>query len=88
MSDHVYNWSDCNLGKYGELNRHLKGWVNYFSFGYPMSAYREIERHAQRRLVQHLQRRSQRPYQPPEGESWLRHLGRLGLNRLSALVHA
>ena len=72
----------------GELNRHLKGWTNYFSFGYPMSAYCEIERHVQGRLIQHLQRRSQRPYQPPEGESWLRHLGRLGLNRLSALVHA
>jgi RNA-directed DNA polymerase len=72
----------------GELNRHLKGWANYFSFGYPMSAYCEIERHVQDRLIQHLQRRSQRPYQPPEGESWLRHLRRLGLIRLSELVHA
>ena len=72
----------------GELNRHLKGWANYFSIGYPMSAYCEIERHVQGRLIQHLQRRSQRPYRPPEGESWLRHLGRLGLIRLSELVHA
>ena len=72
----------------GELNRHLKGWANYFSIGYPMSAYCEIERHVQGRLIQHLQRRSQRPYRPPEGESWLRHLGRLGLLRLSELVHA
>lgn len=71
-----------------ELNRHLRGWANYFSFGYPTSAYCEIERHVQGRLVQHLRRRSQRPYRPPQGESWLRHLARLGLRRLSELVHA
>src|SRR5216684_2758644 len=40
----------------GELNRHLKGWTNYFSFGYPISAYCEIERHVQGRLIHHLQR--------------------------------
>ena len=72
----------------GELNRHLKGWANYFSFGYPVSAYCEIERYVQGRLIQHLQRRSQRPYRPSAGEPWLRHLGRLGLIRLSGLVHA
>jgi RNA-directed DNA polymerase len=72
----------------GELNRHLKGWANYFSIGYPMSAYCEIERYVQERLIQHLQRRSQRPYRPPEGESWVRHLGRLGLIRLRELAHA
>jgi RNA-directed DNA polymerase len=38
----------------GELNRHLRGWANYFSFGYPSSAYCEIERHVQERLIQHL----------------------------------
>jgi RNA-directed DNA polymerase len=72
----------------GELNRHLRGWANYFSFGYPMSAYCEIERHVQGRLIQHLQRRSQRPYRPPQGASWLGHLVRLGLTRLADLVHA
>jgi RNA-directed DNA polymerase len=72
----------------GELNRHLRGWANYFSFGYPTSAYCEIERHVQGRLVQHLRRRSQRPYRPPQGESWWRQLARLGLRRLSELVHA
>ena len=72
----------------GELNRHLRGWANYFSFGYPTSAFSEIERHVQGRLIQHLQRRSQRPYHPPQGESWLRHLAKLGLRRLSELVHA
>ena len=72
----------------GELNRHLKGWANYFSIGYPKSAYREIERYLQGRLIQHQQLRSQRPYQPPQGEPWLRHLARLGLIRLSGTVHA
>ncbi|MGH9720327.1 MAG: group II intron maturase-specific domain-containing protein [Bryobacteraceae bacterium] len=48
-----------------ELNRHLKGWAEYFSFGYPTSVHCEIERYVQGRLIQHLQRRSQRPYRPP-----------------------
>jgi RNA-directed DNA polymerase len=72
----------------GELNRHLKGWANYFSVGYPRSAYCEIERYVQGRLIQHLQRRSQRPYRPPQGACWLRHLARLGLIRLSGSAHA
>jgi RNA-directed DNA polymerase len=72
----------------GELNRHLKGWANYFSMGYAISAYREIERQVQGRLMHHLQRRGQRPYRPPEGESWWRHPGRLGLIRPAELVHA
>ena len=70
------------------LNRHLRGWANYFCFGYPTSAYCEIDRYVQGRLIQHLQRRSQRPYRPPQGEAWLRHLARLGLLGLSELVHA
>jgi RNA-directed DNA polymerase len=72
----------------GELNRHLKGWMNYFSFGYPASAYCEIERYVRDRLIQHLQRRSQRPYRPPQGVPWLQHLARLGLIRLSGTAHA
>jgi RNA-directed DNA polymerase len=72
----------------GELNRQLEGWTNYYSYAYAMGAYCAIERYVQGRLIQHLQRRSQRPYRPPHGETWLRHLGRLGLVRLSALVPA
>jgi len=71
-----------------ELNRHLKGWANYFSFGYPMSVYCEIDRYVQSRLIQHLQRRSQRPYRPPSGATWSGHLVQLGLVRLAGLVHA
>jgi RNA-directed DNA polymerase len=72
----------------GELNRHLKGWANYFSQGYPMGVYCEIDYYLQGRLIQHLQRRSQRPYHPPQGESWSGHLVRLGLVRLTRLAHA
>ena len=72
----------------GELNRHLKGWASYFSFGYSTSAYCEIDRYVQDRLIQHLERRSQRPYRPPPGESWFTHLVRLGVKRLWELVHA
>ena len=63
----------------GELNRQLKGWANYFSFGYPTGVYWEIDWFIRSRLIQHLQRRSQRPYHPPKGEAWYRHLQRLGL---------
>jgi hypothetical protein len=56
----------------GELNRHLKGGMNSCSLGYPSSAYWEIERYVGDRLIQDLQRRSQRPYRPPQGEQWLR----------------
>jgi RNA-directed DNA polymerase len=72
----------------GELNRQMRGWANYFSYGYPTSAYCEIQRYVQGRLIQHLQRRSQRPYRPPTGESWLRHLAKLGLICPSVPVHA
>jgi len=63
----------------GELNRHLKGWANYFSFGYPTGVYWEIDWFVRGRLIQHLQRRSQRPYHPPKGEAWYTHLRKLGL---------
>ena len=72
----------------GELNRHLRGWANYFSLGYPMSVYCEIDWYVQGRLIQHLQRRSQRPYRPPPGVSWSDHLVGLGLLRLTGLAHA
>jgi RNA-directed DNA polymerase len=63
----------------GELNRHLKGWANYFSFGYPTGVYWEIDWFVRGRLIQHLRRRSQRPYHPPKADAWYTHLQRLGL---------
>ena len=71
----------------GELNRHLKGWANYFSIGYPTGAHWEIDWYVRGRLIQHLQRRSQRPFRPPRGASWYQHLQQLGLARLSEPVH-
>jgi RNA-directed DNA polymerase len=65
-----------------ELNRHLKGWKNYFDFGYPRQAFREINSYVRYRLEQHLRRRSQRPYRPPEGVSFYKHIQRLGLVEL------
>jgi RNA-directed DNA polymerase len=61
------------------LNRHLLGWSNYFSFGYPRMAMRHVNYHARKRLICHLKRRSQRPFRPPEGVSFYRHLSDLGL---------
>lgn len=66
----------------GELNRHLEGWVNYFSFGYPRKAFRQINAYTQERLYCHLRRRSQRPYRPPKGVSFYEHLRRMGLHYL------
>ncbi len=62
-----------------ELNRHLKGWANYFSFGYPRVAFREINTYVRYRLEQHLRRRSQRPFRPPGGVSYNDHFKHLGL---------
>jgi RNA-directed DNA polymerase len=62
-----------------ELNRHLRGWANYFSFGYPRVAHREINRFVRNRLVVHLRRRSQRPYRPPKGMTMYAHLKKMGL---------
>jgi RNA-directed DNA polymerase len=62
-----------------ELNRHLRGWANYFSLGYPRMAYREINWYVRNRLTAHLHRRSQRPFRPPEGVTLYAHLEHLGL---------
>jgi RNA-directed DNA polymerase len=65
-----------------DLNEHLAGWSNYFSFGYPSRAYGQINWFVLCRLVRHLRRRSQRGYKQPEGQSLYAHLGALGLQRL------
>jgi RNA-directed DNA polymerase len=72
----------------GELNRQMRGWANYFCIGYATSAYCEIERYVRDRVIQHLQRRSQRPYRLPQGETWLEHLDKLGLFHFRRNVQA
>jgi RNA-directed DNA polymerase len=62
-----------------ELNRNLKGWSNYFSYGYPRKAFRAMNWYVQKRMQKHLNRRSQRAYRPPEGVSLYSHLHKLGL---------
>ena len=61
------------------INRHLKGWSNYFRLGYPRKAFREMNRFVRNRMVIHLNRRSQRPFRVPEGETYHNHLKKLGL---------
>jgi len=62
-----------------ELNRHLKGWADYFSYGYPRKGFRRINRYVRQRLTQHVRRRSQRPFRPAEGVSYYEHFKRMGL---------
>lgn len=62
-----------------KVNRQQRGWANYFSFGYPRKAMREINWYVRNRLVGHLRRRSQRALRPPKGRSYYRHLKQLGL---------
>ena len=64
------------------LNRHLKGWGNYFKYGYPRDAFREINRHVGQRLFRHLNRRSQRAFRLPEATTYYRQFRRLGLKPL------
>ena len=64
------------------LNRHLKGWGNYFQFGYPREAFRKINWHVGQRLFRHLNRRSQRAFRLPEGTTYYQHFRRLGLQPL------
>jgi RNA-directed DNA polymerase len=67
------------------LNRHLKGWANYFSCGYPRAAYWEMDWFVRGRVIRHWQRRSQRPYRPPQGVPWYDHIQSLGLVLLTQL---
>jgi RNA-directed DNA polymerase len=61
------------------LNRHLDGWAGYFSFGYPRKEMRRMNRFVRNRFIKHLKRRSQRPFRPPEGQSFYNHLKYLKL---------
>jgi len=62
-----------------ETNRHLAGWSNYFSCGYPRMAKRHINSYVRARLTKHLKRRSQRSFRPQRGVSFYQHLSQMGL---------
>lgn len=63
----------------GRINRHLKGWANYYRPGYSRCAFRQINRFVRERLTRHLRRRSQRAWQPAQGSSIYSQLERMGL---------
>jgi RNA-directed DNA polymerase len=65
-----------------EINRQTTGWKGYFNFGYPRQAMREISHFVTERLIRHTHRRSQRPMQPAENESFPVFFKRLGLKLL------
>jgi RNA-directed DNA polymerase len=66
----------------GRLNRHLRGWANYFGLGYPRKAFRGLNHFVRYRLGKHLHRRSQRGWRARAGVSLYAHLERLGLRAL------
>jgi RNA-directed DNA polymerase len=81
MTSKVHGWKPIPV-LIEELNRHLRGWANYFRFGYPREAFDQINRHVLLRLGRHLRRRSQRPFQPPKGVTAYEHYKRMGLRYL------
>jgi len=66
----------------GRLNRHLRGWANYFRLGFPRKAFSALNHFVRYRLGRHLQRRSQRGWRGRQGVSLYAHLQHLGLKAL------
>ncbi len=67
-----------------KLNQHLRGWANYFRFGYPSKAFRKLNWYTEESLIRNFNSRSQRRYKLPEGENYHFHFKRLGLNLLKS----
>jgi RNA-directed DNA polymerase len=66
-----------------QVNRELRGWGEYFSYGHPRRAHRKVNAFVVSRLTKHLKRRSQRACRPPAGMTYYRFLTRrLGLELL------
>lgn len=82
----ITGWHDCFRPApelVATINRQLRGWGNYFSYGFPRWAHRTVNNFTLQRLTRHLQRRSQRPFRPPEGITYYQFLTRrLGLKLL------
>jgi len=64
------------------VNRHLRGWGNYYSLGYSRGAFRQINHFVRTRLGKHLRRRSQRGWRRRPGVTLYAHLQHLGLEAL------
>jgi len=63
----------------GRLNRHLRGWANYFGLGHPRKPFRDLNHFVRCRLGKHLRRRSQRGWRVRQGVSLYAHLEHMGL---------
>ena len=66
----------------GRINRHLRGWGNYFALGNPSKAFGQINWFVGARLRKHLRRRSQRGWRRRPGVTLHAHLRTLGLHEL------
>lgn len=64
------------------LNRNLIGWSNYFKYGYPRKAFREINSFVRTKVGKWLNRKSQRKYHIPEGVTVYEYLNSVGLKYL------
>lgn len=65
------------------VNVKLRGWQQYFRYGHPRRAHRDLTAFTIHRLSTHLRRRSQRPCRPPAGMAWYDFItGPLGLKPL------
>lgn len=64
------------------LNRHMRGWGNYFGLGHPRAAFRRLNYFVRMRLGKHLERRSQRGWRRRPGMTLYAHLEHLGLKAL------
>ncbi len=65
-----------------DLNSFLRGWADYFEYGYPRKAFRDMGHFTRKRMITHLNRRSQRKYHRPKGLSHYQYLQKLGLLNL------
>ncbi len=66
----------------GRINRHLRGWGNYFQLGHPRTVFSKLNEFVRARLGRHLRRRSQRGWRARAGVSLYAHLKHLGLEAL------
>jgi RNA-directed DNA polymerase len=84
QGDRLKGWIEGKLENWLELeiNEHLRGWKNYFRIGYCRREFRKHNHYVRRKLLAHLQRRSQRGHKIPEGISTYRYLEQLGLVEL------
>lgn len=67
-----------------QINSFLTGWQSYFKLGHPKRVFGKMDYYVEKKVIRHLQRRSQRGYKKPKGQTWYRHLRDLGLVRLRA----